>query len=502
MRILEITIFALTLIALVACLIPSLRKKRGFKYLPFVVLSLIPIHLLVDGYRWQMVPIFVFVFGFVLVQTFQLLRQPEKQFLVGKKLLRRVLIVLSFLVFLLTFIFPALLPVVDLPEPSGPYVVGTTSFRLVDDSREEIFSAALDDVRSVLVTAWYPTDADEDGPVVRYWDEAGITGKAFSQNADMGTFWYSHLSRVKTNSYADPSISSREASYPVIIYSHSFAGLNTENTMLIEDLASHGYIVLSVAHPYEAIVLIYPDGEIVGADLDYIFDLYDAHTETEIRLYKDYENTDDINKKIALVNQILTVDDESTNLLRVRTEDVLFVLDELDHLNTDMVRIFNGKLDLERVGVMGYSFGGATALDVALTDERVKAGINLDGWPYGALFNAPDAAIAQPFMLIRSGDDDELEDIVTNLMLEKMQGPSYLVSVANTDHGNFWDFPLFFKIYQYLGYWQPFEATRLLEINSAYVRGFFDLYLKGDDVDLLSVSAAPYPEVMFEAIIP
>lgn len=493
MRLLETLIVGVICIILVGRLIPSLRKIAIFKYLPFVLAILIPIHLWIDGYRWQMLPIFLFALGLLGTSLFQIRRSANKEFLIGNKIFRTISIIFSFLVFALSIIFPLLLPIVDLPKPSGSYSVGTTSYRMIDNERKEIFTADPNDDRNLLVTAWYPAEIDKRMSVQRYWDRQGVTGKAYSINAGMGTFWYSHLSLVKTNSYEGAPLASEQAPFPVLIYSHSFYGLNTENTMLMEELASYGYVVFSISHTYETIVSIFPDGEIVHGDLNTVFELFDAHADVEEQLYVDYEKVDSLEEKTDLVKQILVVDEESTNILKVRTEDAIFVLNEIEKLNT-AEGVFKGKLNLNQVGILGWSFGGATAIEACMIDSRFKAGINIDGWPYGELFNT-EKPLTQPFMIIRSEAEDEMDTIVSNLMYEKIENAGYALSIDDAWHINFWDFPLFFDVYKHIGYWGSIDALRLQEINTAYAIGFFDKHLRGKEVDLLEGSANLYPEV-------
>ena len=145
---------------------------------------------------------------------------------------------------------------------------------------------------------------------------------------------------------------------------------------------------------------------------------------------------------------------------------------------------------------MGWSFGGAAVIDACIANNRFKAGINMDGWPYGALFNS-DQAIRQPFMLIRSASTDDMEHIITDMMVEKCENSVYLLDIKDVWHTNFWDFPLFFKIYKYFGYWGPIDPIRLMEINRAYITGFFDKHLKAKKVNLLDGMSDPYPEVTF-----
>jgi len=126
---------------------------------------------------------------------------------------------------------------------------------------------------------------------------------------------------------------------------------------------------------------------------------------------------------------------------------------------------------------MGWSFGGAAVVEACIADSRFKAGINIDGWPYGELFNS-SKTITQHFMMIRSEAEDEMENIISDLVFEKIENSAYILSIENAWHTNFWDFPLFFKIYKYFGYWGPIDPLRLLEIERVYIIDFFNQHLK------------------------
>jgi hypothetical protein len=364
---------------------------------------------------------------------------------------------------------------------------------MIDYERKEIFTEDPDDFRNLSVTAWYPAETDKGMSVSTYWDKEGVTGKTYSINSGMGTFWYTHLSLVQTNNFEGAPVLPEKGSYPVIIYSPSFYGLNTENTLLFEELASNGYIVFSISHSFETIVSIFPDDQVIPGNLDHISDLFDSHYDKEKQLYLDYRNTNNHEEKVKLTKQILSVDDLSTQLIKTRKEDIIFLLNKMERLDNDD-GLFKGKMDLNRVGIMGWSFGGAAVIEACIAESRFKAGINIDGWPYGALFNS-DKTIRQPFMLIRSESKEDMEHIINDMMVEKCENSVYLLDIKDAWHTNFWDFPLFFKIYKYFGYWGPIDPLRLLEINRAYITGFFDKYLKEKNPSLLDGQSDPYPEV-------
>jgi predicted dienelactone hydrolase len=263
--------------------------------------------------------------------------------------------------------------------------------------------------------------------------------------------------------------------------------------MLMELLASHGYVVISIAHTYENIVTLLNEHEVIPGNLEHLFTLFDAHADQEEALYQEFRKTADRETRYDLVRQILAVDDQFTRLLKIRTEDVRMVLKALQQWNnTDS--IFRSGLDMNRVGILGWSFGGATALEGCMADSTIKAGINLDGYPYGPHF-ASGEIMRQPFMLIQSASDDIMEDMVGRLQMERAANAKYFLVIEGAQHLNFWDFPYFFKIYKTIDFWGPIDPMQMLTIEEAYVVGFFDRYLKGKEVNVLEQTSSPFPEV-------
>ncbi|WP_343612207.1 dienelactone hydrolase family protein [Novosphingobium sp.] len=60
------------------------------------------------------------------------------------------------------------------------------------------------------------------------------------------------------------------------------------------------------------------------------------------------------------------------------------------------------QIDPARIGFLGFSFGGATAVEQAIADPRIKAVINLDGWLFG---EASRRVLARPYLLFYIDDD-------------------------------------------------------------------------------------------------
>ena len=485
MNILEAFIFTQTFFALVITFIHSANRKAKL-LLPSATMVFILLNLLFFGYRWQMVPIYIFSTVFWLFAIAQYYKKPQEETKAKIRGIKAATAALCCAVFICSLILPVLLPVVNLPEPEGKYGVGTVKLEITDETRGEEFTKDSDDARRMLINAWYPADTSRHEKKATYWDKEGAIGRCYSENAGMGTFWYTHLSKVKTNSVENAQVSQDKTSYPIIIYSHSFYGLSTENTVLFEELASRGYIVFSINHSYETIVSLYPDGDAIKGDLEYIFSIYDTNESQEKKLYDAFQSAQAYENKKAIAFKILSTDNSDTFLIEQRAKDVSFLLDELENMNAGG-EIFKSKLDLDKVGMMGWSYGGASTIEAMLTDDRIKAGIDFDGWPYGRQFSS-GKSIAQPFMVIRSGGSDETESIISDIIYEKMDGPSYFVTINGASHMNFWDFPLFFKVYRYLGFWDEIDPLLMKDIDASLAAGFFGKYLNGEDVDIQKIS--------------
>lgn len=299
------------------------------------------------------------------------------------------------------------------------------------------------------------------------------------------------LARAPSHTYADAPLAKSRSLYPVLVFSHGYIpGLMSQNTAQMEELASHGYVVVSIGHTYETMVNIFPDGRVVPFSQTRLAAFAQGAGKTR-ELNATYRVATDPAEKDATLRRIVaewTVLDES---LRVWTADTRFVLDEMERMNAGTrPSIFAGQLDVKRVGVFGMSFGGATAGQVCAVDPRCGAGINLDGMQYGELIDHP---MERPFMFMNSEDAGN----INRLFFERAKNAAYYVTVKGSKHFNYSDFSLLSPEYKKAGLLGPIEGERMERIISDYVLAFFDTHLKGKDAGLLKKPPAHYPEVEF-----
>ena len=80
-------------------------------------------------------------------------------------------------------------------------------------------------------------------------------------------------------------------------------------------------------------------------------------------------------------------------------------------------------------------------------------------------------------------------------MFDRVNNATYQLHIKGAEHANFSDFPLFFKIMECLGYWGSIPPSRMLELEEAFIKGFFDRYLKGENECFPEGSSTGYPDV-------
>jgi len=150
---------------------------------------------------------------------------------------------------------------VELPVPSGRFPVATTSWRVTDRARPETFAAATE-FRQIEVLAWYPATPRR-GAVAPYLREGLAEVRAFAKLFGSESA-FDNLEGVRTHAELDGPPAAGSNRFPLLVFSHGYTGVPSSYTALLEDLASHGYAVLSIVHPYEATAATLADGRIAS----------------------------------------------------------------------------------------------------------------------------------------------------------------------------------------------------------------------------------------------
>ncbi len=367
----------------------------------------------------------------------------------------------------------------ELPKPLGDFAVGFMETEFTDTARTGIFAFAKDEAREVPVAIYYPCTPGGE-------PKAGYTVAAAAE------FWSKRslglvskkIADVTMPCYVDAPVSDRQSRYPVIFYNHGYFSYMTQNSVLCADLASMGYIVVSVGHPHEACAVRFSDGRVVG------------HEES---LVQAFQKTMDAKSKKLFYKGIMKQTYTDEQLLHVLTDfyarfkgtavwehvqiwadDNRFVADRLKAAdNPKFAALFAGKLALEKgIGITGHSYGGDTATQVCLSDDRFVCGVNIDAPTYGDYW---DQDVRKPFLVFGS----DVINYAARSTFTLNSEDSYLTVLADTKHMDFTDYIFITRQSKLLGLIGKRDPGFLRETLSRFHIQFFDKYLKNlDGIDL------------------
>lgn len=280
-----------------------------------------------------------------------------------------------------------------IPPPSGPWSVKTEVHDLTDESRWDPFAPNLNSThkRRILASTFLPVapcdEADEvvlpyltpatEAAYMEYMAALGVPGEVLTG------FEVGYCAAGGSESGPPPG------EYPLIVISPGFTTTRLAYGVQARALASLGFPVVTIDHPYDSLVVDFPNGDIF---------------------------------------QLAVPDTPEAYLLAVdtRVKDISFLLDQLP-------------IDTSKVIAIGHSMGGWASGALALVDDRVAGGMNLDGRMEGPVV---DQGLAKPFLLvgppetIAKGGQDGWRDFYDTSRDARM-----IISVNETVHNSYMDFP-------------------------------------------------------------
>jgi dienelactone hydrolase len=363
-----------------------------------------------------------------------------------------------------------------LPTPSGPYPIGT-----VDTGRRDLFAGPDAGPRQLLVQLWYPARTVPGGPYAPYVEDPR-TLERLASLMRLPRDAFAHLGSVSTHAVLEASVAGEGSTYPVVLFSHGRCGVREHNTVLVEELASHGYVVVTIDHPHAASGVRFPDGRFV---------------EFDARLLPPWPRHAPNDPEAALLDGVVPY----------LADDVRFVIRRLATLDSDVDEPLHGRLDLDHVGMFGVSLGGVIAAEACVREPALTAVLSLDAYvPQDAL----DTGLEVPVMWIsrdaatmrREGWDDY--DVTTahrsmRAAFEALPGAGYIVLVPGMYHIDFSDGRLLSPLIAERGISGPIDGARARDILRAYSLAFFDRHLSDRPAPLLQASATPMAGASFEA---
>jgi dienelactone hydrolase len=426
----------------------SRPRPKWLAWLPLTAGAVLPLQLALEGYRWQMLPLYILTFLSILAAVSLLLRRRTRP--ARRGCLPVIITFFSLFIWLLAAALPAIMPIPVLPQPTGSYPVGTLSEVLVDPVRLELYGDQAGAPRRVMLQLWYPASPGPEIKTALWVNHPDIVAPRLARWLGLPDFMLNHLNLAYTQAYDQAAIAPAgpgPARYPILLFSHGWAGLSAQNTYQAEELASHGFVVAALQHTYGSVATVFPDGQVIPLDPEAL--PQDASQD----LVKAAGN--------RLVNQW--------------AGDLSLTLDHLADLDqSDPQGRFTGRLDLDQVGVFGHSTGGGAAIEFCGQDPRCKAGLTMDAYMLPVSDHWIETGLPQPFFFMFSQDwPYPSNNQRFEALFDRMNDHAEVVMIQGTNHMDFTDLPYFSPLAPWLGLKGPLPASQLAAIIKAYSLTFF-----------------------------
>jgi dienelactone hydrolase len=306
-----------------------------------------------------------------------------------------------------------------LPQPTGPFSVGTIDQVMVDPSRTNLYRYT-PATNAFMVTFWYPAAPPGVGILPSsMWDHHIAADPNTYMGINDDPQWSKIVPAAVGYRFANLLLPSGSTKYPVVLYSVGLSGWRKAASYQAEELASHGYVVVA-PDPPDCFGTEFPDG------------------------------------RYLIGNWAGDVPG--------RLKDFQFLLDELARME-DTDPFFAGRLDLEKIGVFGASFGGQV-VETARVDDRVKCAALWDT----TNVELSNAGLQKPFMDMLGQDNSFLNEALW--LYNHATNDAVVLEIKGADHFTGFDAAWVDEI--------PQGRAPAMVINACLV-WFFDRYLKKED---------------------
>lgn len=272
---------------------------------------------------------------------------------------------------------------------------------------------------------------------------------------------------------------------PIVIFSHGAFGYYQSNSSTYMELASNGYVVVSLDHPYHSFFTEDTDGKTITVDTTF------------------FQSAMDIGSKDVPEAEIFDV---TSQWMELRVNDMNFVIDALEEAgaadsltdsfylnenNEETILSVIKATDFDKIGLMGHSLGGATAVTVGRRED-VSAVIDLDGTMLGEETGVIDGEIQineapyeTPLLSVENEEhhrqameaDKNSYAYVNNVILNNASC-GYETYFMNSGHMNFTDLPLFAPALANMLGTGSIDAEECIDTMNGIVLNFYDCYLK------------------------
>jgi hypothetical protein len=383
---------------------------------------------------------------------------------------------------------------ITFPPLTGEYLVGQTELYFIDQTRLEIFTDDPDDVRELMTTVFYPAATTGEALPAPYGNDE-LKAEASTWPGIDAESW----SLIDTPLASEVPFAPEPQTFPVILFSPGLGTPPLYYTSLLAEIASHGYIVVSISRTYTTALTVFPDGRVIRSN--------EAGTDVDGREGETYF---DVQARRAEIGAVWVA-------------DIQFVLDQLEGLNQED-GLLGGHLDMDQIGLIGHSFGGSASAQTAYLDNRIGAVVDMDSHLDGEV---AFEGLSQPYLFMEEAyqeyedpnkvpGDEQLtamgitrDDLFNNILVRvnhinllEASSAGYRLRLEGAQHLTFaTDLHVFaphFPSRINQGQVGTIEGEHALQIIEEFTVAFFDQYLKDEESPLLKGEFPADPDVIFE----
>jgi dienelactone hydrolase len=331
---------------------------------------------------------------------------------------------------------------------------------LIDYSRNDPY-AATPTPRALMLSVFQPAKCASTVPVPIMPDEVAdyqgpFLQETFNISANFTPLFLEARLPVCSSDHARGCSALDDS--PILLFSPGYSIPRFYYNVLASAIASEGFTVITIDHPEDTNIIVYPDGH-------------------------------------AVYNNASILDSPTWDLYPLAA-DTSFVIDQLSNATAIaalLPRRGPRPFRTYRVAALGHSVGGAAAVVAASRDPRIRGAINWDGTILGMSPPAgepsssssspqpslPVRPMAQPVLFM---SHQNFLDPTWTATWERLAGPKMIVYVENTTHYTFSDVPTLLQAAgqstepwaELLGTIAPAEMVRVLTAyTTAWMRAVF-----------------------------
>lgn len=421
-----------------------------WKIIGLLIVLLIILQVFSGKVKWQYYPLYILVFFYLFIISLNYFNMLGLSPRLGKWIL-----VIGFSLIIITILLLLVFPSGKLPNPSGKFKIGTRTYDLEDKTRQEIYTEIQGDNRKIKYQIWYPArDIKRYGKAKWIFDGLGLS-RQLAKSMHLPSFMLDHTVKIDSNSYLDAPLNGDQKEYPMVIISHGWKSFREIHTDFGEELASNGFIAISIDHTFGSQAVKFKDG-----------------------------STSYLNEE-ALTRPVNPSESNSNSNTLVNTfgQDVKSVLDDLEKINKEDPD-FKGRLDLEKIGVLGHSTGGGGQVYISLEDKRIKSLMGLDAWVGPINTESLKKGLTIPSLFLRSEqwsrgpNNTALDQLIRNSDWERMS----LIDMDKTNHIDFTMSYMYSPLSKYIGFTGALGGRKSSRIQRQLILEFFNKTLKTDEI--------------------